>query len=186
MGAVFIKPNWGLTEERVRQLTTKMLKQLVLILVVVSVSLGQKISKKSYTGTKAASPFTNYGCQCSNLQFVAKGYRQGNCASADETGALWCYVDNNHNSCQDKRRSDRYHNRAWSYEACATPSIYGGNYQNQPVCKGSRCGGYGTGSNFGNNGGYGTGSNLEIMEDMAPVVTLEIMEDMAVTLGDVP
>jgi len=137
-----------------------MLKQLVLILVVVSVSLGQKISKKSYTGTKAASPFTNYGCQCSNLQFVAKGYRQGNCASADETGALWCYVDNNHNSCQDKRRSDRYHNRAWSYEACATPSIYGGNYQNQPVCKGSRCGGYGTGSNFGNNGGYGTGSNF--------------------------
>jgi len=168
-----------------------MLKQLVLILVVVSVSLGQKISKKSYTGTKAASPFTNYGCQCSNLQFVAKGINQGNCKSLDETGAEWCYVNSNSNSCQDKMRSDRYPNRFWSYEACATPPIYGGNnngngygnnngnYQNQPVCKGSRCGGYGngygTGSNFGNNGGnyqnqpvckgsscggYGTGSNF--------------------------
>jgi len=172
-----------------------MLKQFVLILVVVSVSLGQKISKKSYTGTKAASPFTNYGCQCSNLQFVAKGINQGNCKSLDETGAEWCYVNSNSNSCQDKMRSDRYPNRFWSYEACATPPIYGGNnngngygnnngnYQNQPVCKGSRCGGYGngygTGSNFGNNGGnyqnqpvckgsscggygngYGTGSNF--------------------------
>merc|ERR1712209_36588 len=41
--------------------------------------------------TKAASPYVNLGCQCSSLTFVDQyGTVQGNCRSADSTGALWC------------------------------------------------------------------------------------------------
>merc|ERR1712209_310543 len=73
--------------------------------------------------TKAASPYVNIGCQCSPLTFVDQyGTTQGNCLSADSTGARWCYVDSAHSSsCQDLRFSARFPNNPWSYEACATP-----------------------------------------------------------------
>merc|ERR1712107_281809 len=73
--------------------------------------------------TKAASPYVNIGCQCSPLTFVDQyGTVQGNCRSADSTGARWCYVDSAHSSsCQDLRFSARFPNNPWSYEACATP-----------------------------------------------------------------
>merc|ERR1712130_772212 len=38
--------------------------------------------------TKAASPYVNIGCQCSPLTFLDQyGTTQGNCLSADSTGA---------------------------------------------------------------------------------------------------
>merc|ERR1711988_475181 len=47
--------------------------------------------------TKAASPYVNIGCQCSPLTFQDQyGAIQGNCRSADSTGARWCYVDSAH------------------------------------------------------------------------------------------
>merc|ERR1712213_85190 len=50
------------------------------------------------------------------------GTVQGNCRSADSTGARWCYVDSAHSSsCQDLRFSARFPNNPWSYEACAPP-----------------------------------------------------------------
>merc|ERR1712059_89454 len=123
--------------------------RLIVIISSGSICLGRK------QVTKAASSFTNCGCQCSSLTFVQNGRVQGNCRSSDETGAVWCYVDSAYSStCQDKTPSRRgftnptYQNKAWSYEACATPFCgqTGGGYQT-PVCKqGSRgCGG-------GNNG----------------------------------
>eukprot|EP00092_Neocalanus_flemingeri_P006698 GFUD01007234.1.p1 GENE.GFUD01007234.1~~GFUD01007234.1.p1 ORF type:complete len:172 (-),score=37.72 GFUD01007234.1:75-590(-) len=72
---------------------------------------------------KAASPYTNLGCQCSSLTFVdSVGQIQGNCRSVDHTGAQWCYVDSLHSSCQDQVFSPRFPNNPWSYEACATPA----------------------------------------------------------------
>eukprot|EP00090_Calanus_glacialis_P043229 TRINITY_DN7649_c0_g1_i1.p1 TRINITY_DN7649_c0_g1~~TRINITY_DN7649_c0_g1_i1.p1 ORF type:complete len:126 (-),score=22.47 TRINITY_DN7649_c0_g1_i1:71-448(-) len=75
------------------------------------------------TGPKAASPYTNCDCQCSSLTFQDKyGGIQGNCNSADHTGARWCYVDSSHHSsCQDLQHSARFPRNPWSYEACATP-----------------------------------------------------------------
>merc|ERR1712127_942548 len=71
---------------------------------------------------KAASPYTNLGCQCSSLTFVDSGGRvQGNCQSADSTGALWCYTSG-HSSCQDLAHSARFPTNPWSYQACATPA----------------------------------------------------------------
>merc|ERR1711970_229464 len=52
----------------------------------------------SQTVEKAASPYTNIGCQCSSLTFVdSSGHIQGNCKVVDNP---------------------------WSYEACATPAVY--------------------------------------------------------------
>merc|ERR1712053_58904 len=76
------------------------------------------------TETKASSPLTNCGCQCSSLTFRdAGGVVQGNCRTVDSTGAQWCYVDPAHSSCQDLVPSQRFPNNPWSYEACATPSL---------------------------------------------------------------
>merc|ERR1712179_556274 len=73
---------------------------------------------------KAASPYTNIGCQCSSLTFVdSSGHIQGNCKSVDHTGAQWCYVDSHHSSCQDLVYSKRFPDNPWSYEACATPAV---------------------------------------------------------------
>merc|ERR1719233_2443083 len=61
------------------------------------------------TGSRAASSQVNCGCQCSNLTFRDKyGQVQGNCKSADHTGATWCYVKRWGSSCQDKRSSKRF------------------------------------------------------------------------------
>ena len=98
------------------------------------------------SGTKAASPYVNIGCQCSPLSFVDQygaiqvtggqifsqifsvcqifSDTQGNCKSVDSTGARWCYVASGHSSCQDLRFSARFPSNPWSYEACATPLPY--------------------------------------------------------------
>eukprot|EP00092_Neocalanus_flemingeri_P007817 GFUD01008438.1.p1 GENE.GFUD01008438.1~~GFUD01008438.1.p1 ORF type:complete len:241 (-),score=59.43 GFUD01008438.1:182-904(-) len=123
--------------------------------------------KTADTNTKAASPYTNCGCQCSNLTFRDKyGKTQGNCKSADHTGAQWCYVDpNQSSSCQDlSYTSVRFPGKPWSYEACATPACgnNNGGYNNGGYNSGSN-GGYNSGSNggynSGSNGGYNSGSN---------------------------
>merc|ERR1712198_706592 len=76
------------------------------------------------TGNRAASQQVNCGCQCSNLTFRDKyGRAQGNCKSADHTGAKWCYVNSWSSPCQDKQRSKRF-GKPWSYEACATPPAH--------------------------------------------------------------
>merc|ERR1719323_1858904 len=85
--------------------------------------------------TKAASPYVNLGCQCSSLTFVDQyGTVQGNCRSADSTGALWCYVDSAYSStCQDKQFSARFPNNPWSCEACATPLPVQPSYPSVPA-----------------------------------------------------
>ena len=73
---------------------------------------------------KAASPFTNCGCQCSSLTFRdTTDTVQGNCKTVDGTGAQWCYVDSSSSSCQDLVQSKRFPHNPWSYEACATPDL---------------------------------------------------------------
>eukprot|EP00092_Neocalanus_flemingeri_P022917 GFUD01024845.1.p1 GENE.GFUD01024845.1~~GFUD01024845.1.p1 ORF type:complete len:162 (-),score=43.61 GFUD01024845.1:444-929(-) len=133
--------------------------------------------KTADTNTKAASPYTNCGCQCSNLTFRDKyGKTHGNCKSVDHTGAQWCYVDTSSqpgvvkhqsqsSSCQDlSYTSARFPGKPWSYEACATPACgnNNGGYSNGGYNSGSN-GGYNSGSNggynSGSNGGYNSGSN---------------------------
>merc|ERR1719431_1932682 len=113
--------------------------------------------KTTDTNTKAASPYTNCGCQCSNLQFSDKYNRKhGNCQSVDNTGAKWCYVQTNGNqrsTCQDlSHTSEKFPGTPWSYEACATPACgSNGGFNNG----GSNNGGYNNGGY--NNGGYNNG-----------------------------
>jgi len=143
------------------------------------------IALKTATNNKAASTYVNCDCQCSHLTFQDKfGRTQGNCKTADNTGATWCYVDAR-SPCLDKQRSVRFSQsgHAWSYQACSTPprhsaqcsSGFGsGNYQQGVICKGSGCspvggsyptssgqfgsGSYGTSGSFGTSGSYQTGS----------------------------
>merc|ERR1712106_1275351 len=137
--------------------------------------------KTTGTNTKAASPYTNCGCQCSNLTFKDKyGKTNGNCKSVDHTGAQWCYVDpNQSSSCQDlSYTSTRFPGKPWSYEACSTPAcgnnggFNNGGYSNGGSSNGgytnggynngaSSNGGYNNGasSNGGYNNGYNSGSN---------------------------
>ena len=76
------------------------------------------------TVTKAASPYTNCGCQCSSLTFLdSSNIIQGNCNTVDGTGAQWCYVDSSLSTCQDLVPSSRFPHNPWSYQACATPPI---------------------------------------------------------------
>merc|ERR1719167_1628531 len=78
--------------------------------------------------TKAASPLTKCGCQCSSLTFRdSSGVVQGNCKTVDSTGAQWCYVDS-YSTCQDLVPSQRFPHNPWSYEACATPAL------GSPIC----------------------------------------------------
>merc|ERR1712198_335539 len=116
------------------------------------------------TNPKAASPYTNCGCQCSSLTFRNKSGRvQGNCKSADHTGAQWCYVDTIvPSTCQDlSYTSVRFPGKPWSYEACATPA---GGYNNGGFSNGGynnggfNNGGFSNGGNGGfNNGGFNNG-----------------------------
>jgi len=134
------------------------------------------------TNKKAASQYVNCDCQCSSLTFQDKfGRTQGNCKTADNTGATWCYVDSR-SPCLDKQRSVRFSQsgHAWSYQACSTPprhsvqcSGFGSssNFQQGVICKGSRCspvggsfpssssGQFVSGSgSYGSSGSYQTGS----------------------------
>merc|ERR1712079_804085 len=143
---------------------TRMRIQLVVYTDLVLLYTATSGLKTSDTNTKAASPYTNCGCQCSNLQFRDKyNKRQGNCESADHTGAKWCYVDPSQSTCQDlSYTSKRFPGTPWSYEACATPACGGynnGGYNNG----GYNNGGYNNGgsSNSGyNNGGYNNGGTI--------------------------
>ena len=81
---------------------------------------------------RQASRQVNCNCQCSSITFLDKyGQINGNCRTADNSGALWCYVDPRFSQCADLRRSTRT-SSLWSYQACATPDIYsaqcGGGY----------------------------------------------------------
>merc|ERR1711923_454416 len=133
---------------------SKMVHKIVLIsclLVIPCISL-----ETEKTNPKAASPYTNCGCQCSSLTFRDKSGRvQGNCKSADHTGAQWCYVDTSvRSTCQDlSYTSVRFPGKPWSYEACATPAC---GYNNGGFNNGGFSnGGYNNGG-F-NNGGFSNG-----------------------------
>merc|ERR1712215_453062 len=111
---------------------------------------------------RAASQQVDCGCQCSNLTFRDKyGRVQGNCKSADHTGAKWCYVNSWGSPCQDKQRSKRF-SKPWSYEACATPPAHlcggGGGSCGRWGCSGGGFGGGGGGFGGGSGGG-GFGGN---------------------------
>eukprot|EP00092_Neocalanus_flemingeri_P016064 GFUD01017388.1.p1 GENE.GFUD01017388.1~~GFUD01017388.1.p1 ORF type:complete len:220 (-),score=51.12 GFUD01017388.1:160-789(-) len=112
---------------------------------------------------RAASTHVNCGCQCSSLTFRDKyGQVQGNCKSADHTGATWCYAEGWGSSCQDLRNSKRF-GKPWSYEACATPPAhlcYGGGGGGGGGCGRFGCGGNSGGGGFGggSSGGFGSGS----------------------------
>merc|ERR1711872_223684 len=145
--------------DTIEKTKSKMVHKIVLIsclLVIPSFSL-----ETEKTNPKAASPYTNCGCQCSSLTFRDKSGRvQGNCKSADHTGAQWCYVDTSvPSTCQDlSYTSVRFPGKPWSYEACATPAC---GYNNGGFNNGGfNNGGYNNGgySNGGyNNGGYNNG-----------------------------
>merc|ERR1712038_256168 len=142
--------------DTIEKTKSKMVHKIVLIsflLVIPSISL-----ETEKTNPKAASPYTNCGCQCSSLTFRDKSGRvQGNCKSADHTGAQWCHVDTSvPSTCQDlSYTSVRFPGKPWSYEACATPAC---GYNNGGFNNGGfRNGGYNNGG-F-NNGGFSNGGN---------------------------
>jgi hypothetical protein len=76
---------------------------------------------------RAPSTAVSCNCQCSNYQWRHSKGIQGNCASRDESGAFWCYIDFNHPDCDDRVRSSRRDSygrtRLWSYQACTTPAL---------------------------------------------------------------
>merc|ERR1711915_567628 len=152
--------------DTIHKTKSKMLPKIILIsclLVIPSISL-----ETEKTNPKAASPYTNCGCQCSSLTFRDKNGRvQGNCKSADHTGAQWCYVDTSvPSTCQDlSYTSVRFPGKPWSYEACATPAcgynnggFNNGGYNNGGYNNGYNNGGFSNGGNGGfNNGGFNNG-----------------------------
>eukprot|EP00092_Neocalanus_flemingeri_P052852 GFUD01061945.1.p2 GENE.GFUD01061945.1~~GFUD01061945.1.p2 ORF type:complete len:219 (-),score=77.71 GFUD01061945.1:61-717(-) len=92
--------------------------------ILATMALSTTHSKALDSDTKASSPYTNCGCQCSSLTFRDSAHViQGNCQTVDSTGAQWCYVDSSHSSCQDLVPSQRFPHNPWSYEACATPAL---------------------------------------------------------------
>jgi len=146
-----------------------------LVALQVLAALHNCVALNTATNNKAASSYVNCGCQCSSLTFQDKfGRTQGNCKTADNTGATWCYVDSR-SPCLDKQRSVRFSQsgHAWSYQACSTPpphsaqcSGFGsGNFQQGVICKGSRCspvgGSYPTSSGQFGSGGYGTSGSYQ-------------------------
>merc|ERR1712228_596391 len=163
--------------DTIEKTKSKMVPKIVLIsclLVIPSISL-----ETEKTNPKAASPYTNCGCQCSSLTFRDKSGRvQGNCKTADHTGAQWCYVDTSvPSTCQDlSYTSVRFPGKPWSYEACATPAcgynnggfnnggFNNGGFSNggygvgSSTCRGAKCFGS-SGSSGLNNGAYGSSSS---------------------------
>merc|ERR1712083_1194875 len=157
----------GVSGDTIEKTKSKMVPKIILfscLLVIPSISL-----ETEKTNPKAASPYTNCGCQCSSLTFRDKSGRvQGNCKSADHTGAQWCYVDTSvPSTCQDlSYTSVRFPGKPWSYEACATPACgyNNGGYNNGGFSNGGynnggfNNGGFSNGGNGGfNNGGFNNG-----------------------------
>merc|ERR1711872_86400 len=151
----------GVSGDTIEKTKSKMVHKIVLIsclLVIPCISL-----ETQKTNPKAASPYTNCGCQCSSLTFRDKSGRvQGNCKSADHTGAQWCYVDTSvPSTCQDlSYTSVRFPGKPWSYEACATPACgyNNGGFNNGGFNNGGLNNGGHNNGGF-NNGGYGVGSS---------------------------
>merc|ERR1711872_71288 len=152
----------GVSGDTIEKTKSKMVHKIVLIsclLVIPCISL-----ETEKTNPKAASPYTNCGCQCSSLTFRDKSGRvQGNCKSTDHTGAQWCYVDTSvPSTCQDlSYTSVRFPGKPWSYEACATPACgyNNGGFNNGEFNNGGfNNGGFSNGGNGGfNNGGFNNG-----------------------------
>merc|ERR1712080_760421 len=102
------------------------------------------------------------------------GRKQGNCQTADKSGALWCYVDSAYSSsCSDLQSSTRYSQlgKAWSYEACSTPARNspqcggygggsGGHGGQEPICRGNSCYGSNSGQYGGSSGQYVSGGSI--------------------------
>merc|ERR1712014_355438 len=156
----------GVRSDTIEKMQSKMVHKIVLIsclLVIPCISL-----ETEKTNPKAASPYTNCGCQCSSLTFRDKSGRvQGNCKSADHTGAQWCYVDTSvPSTCQDlSYTSVRFPGKPWSYEACATPAcgynnggFNNGGFNNGGFSNGGLSNGGHNNGGF-SNGGYGVGSS---------------------------
>merc|ERR1711923_114144 len=152
--------------DTIEKTKSKMVHKVVLIsclLVIPCISL-----ETEKTNPKAASPYTNCGCQCSSLTFRDKSGRvQGNCKSTDHTGAQWCYVDTIvPSTCQDlSYTSVRFPGKPWSYEACATPAcgynnggFNNGGFNNGGFSNGGLNNGGHNNGGF-SNGGYGVGSS---------------------------
>merc|ERR1712038_1909188 len=82
----------GVSGDTIEKTKSKMVPKIILIsclLVIPSISL-----ETEKTNPKAASPYTNCGCQCSSLTFRDKSGRvQGNCKSADHTGGHQCALN---------------------------------------------------------------------------------------------
>nr|XP_040571384.1 keratin, type I cytoskeletal 9-like isoform X2 [Lepeophtheirus salmonis] len=122
------------------------------------------IAQKNDIKLKAASLQTNCGCQCNNYIFLDKyGKTQGNCNTADKSGAKWCYVSRG-NTCNDvtysSRKDERGQPRRISNEACATP-VCNSRFTNggQEGSFGESSGGSGLfGGGHGGSGSFG-GSN---------------------------
>merc|ERR1711874_706288 len=140
--------------------TRTMTPRVVAIILLATVASSLKTTD---TNTKAASPYTNCGCQCSNLQFSDKYNRKhGNCQSVDHTGAKWCYVQTNGNqrsTCQDlSYTSEKFPGTPWSYEACATPACgSNGGFNNGGSGFNNGGSGFNNGGSGFNNGGYNNG-----------------------------
>merc|ERR1712126_507339 len=125
------------------------------------------------TNTKAASYRVNCGCQCSDLTFRDKYNRvQGNCKTADNTGAQWCYTEYG-STCEDQQRSTRFgrQGKTWSYQACSTPSIYS-----------AQCAGYHgvLSEEVSEEGSVGMETVVGILEDLME----DSMETMVVSMVD--
>merc|ERR1712226_1255005 len=117
-----------------------------LVTLQVLAALHNSVALNTATNNKAASTYVNCNCQCSSLTFQDKfGRTQGNCKTADNTGATWCYVDSR-SPCLDKQRSVRFSQsgHAWSYQACSTPPRHS-----------TQCSGFGSSGQYNptNNGG---------------------------------
>ena len=111
------------------------------------------VTEVNLAAGRAASRQVNCNCQCSSITFLDKyGQINGNCRTADNSGALWCYVDPRYSQCADLRRSTRT-SSLWSYQACATPDIYS-----------AQCGG---GYLPSNGNGFGSGFNAASYPNLA-------------------
>merc|ERR1712033_147067 len=116
-----------------QQRTTYTMKMLVLLSALVAATAAVDVDTN--VDLKAASPYTNYGCQCDSLTFTTGRTTHGNCFSTDKSGAKWCYLPLSGSTCTDSRsggfHSTRFPGRKWSYEACATPAVPFNNNNNQ-------------------------------------------------------
>merc|ERR1711872_900286 len=126
---------------------------ILMMMMVLHVEMARKAQDIQLRG--AAKPACN--CQCSSLVWQDKyGKVQGNCRTADHTGAKWCYVREG-STCSDLVPSKRHPRNPWSYQACATPTQTqcgsgGGSF--------SQSGGSGN-SRHQNNGGFGSSSGSQ-------------------------